>query len=103
LRTESRGWGQGLFDFAGDSENNTVTLTTEPQTAEQSFQVGYEEERADRLEEAALAYRKAIQLGGPDPQASFNLANVLYALSRREQARERTHQALEMVPSHAEA
>jgi tetratricopeptide (TPR) repeat protein len=95
--------GQGLFDFAEASEPTTVPVTPSRQGAEDWFQLGCEHEEAGRLLEAAKAYRRALLQGGPEKEACFNLANVLYALGRKEHAAERFWQAVEMDPAFVEA
>jgi tetratricopeptide (TPR) repeat protein len=44
-----------------------------------------------------------LLVGGPDRDTSFNLANVLYNLGRREQAAERYRQVLELDAEFVEA
>jgi len=95
--------GQGLFDFSEEPAAATVQVASGPQTAEQWFQAGCEHEQAGRLAEAARAYRQVLRAGRRDPDACFNLANVLYALGQKEQAAERFRQVVEVDPRYAEA
>ena len=95
--------GQGLFDFEEDASPATVPVACGSSTAEQCFEAACEHEEAGRLPEAASAYRQALLLGGPDREASFNLANVLCALGRKDQAAERYRQVLELDADLVEA
>jgi tetratricopeptide (TPR) repeat protein len=95
--------GQGLFDFSDEHSGSTVKLEQVPRTAGEWFSLAYEHEQADRLAEAADAYRNALAIGGPDAETCFNLANVLHAQGRSEGARERYREALEIDPHFAEA
>jgi Flp pilus assembly protein TadD len=72
-------------------------------TADDWFSLGLQQERAGHDEEAESAYRKALLLGGPDATRCFNLANVLYALDRKQEAAERFYQAVEIDGGEAEA
>jgi tetratricopeptide (TPR) repeat protein len=85
--------GQLVFDF--EAENGaapgTPVLSAEPATAAKWFDLGLRHEEAVRLLEAAQAYRRALDVGGPDAQTYFNLANVLYRLGDKEGARERLY------------
>jgi tetratricopeptide (TPR) repeat protein len=88
--------GQRQFDFAPGGEPATVSIEGQSTGSVDWFQAGCEYEEAGRLEEAEESYRKALLVAGPDPDISFNLANVLFAIGRSEQAVERLYQALEM-------
>ncbi len=96
--------GQRTLDF-GDEENTTLTvpLATGPQTAAEWFALGYQKEVADEFAEAERAYRQALQMGGPDPQTCFNLANVLYAQGKKTSAVERYWQVVELDRTRADA
>lgn len=96
--------GQLLLDFAEEADGEeTAQLTLGLHTAEDWFELGCQHEDDERLEDAVHAYRQALLLGGPHADIGFNLANVLYALGRKEQASERYRQVLEMNAAHAEA
>ncbi len=91
--------GQMQFDFSEETEQTLV----QTKTAEDWFEWGCQHEDLGNLAEAAEAYRQALLLGGPDSDASFNLANVLYSLGQKEQACERYYQVVEMNQGYAEA
>jgi tetratricopeptide (TPR) repeat protein len=95
--------GQGILDFGEGSSPMTVPVAPGPQTDDQWFQHGLEKEQAGDLHAAANAYRQTLLLGGADADASFNLANVLYALEKKEQAAERYRQAVEIDSRFSEA
>jgi tetratricopeptide (TPR) repeat protein len=95
--------GQGLFDFSHGQEHAAVSFSREKVTPHDWFQLGCQREGAGEFEEAAQAYRAALLAGGPDATTCFNLANVLYALGRREPAVERYLQVVEMEPGFVEA
>jgi tetratricopeptide (TPR) repeat protein len=67
------------------------------------FEIALEYEEAERPEEAARAYRKALLEGGPSSEVAFNLGNVLHSLGRWEEALSRFQQAVEVDPDFAEA
>lgn len=91
--------GQMCFDFGGEP----AIVRATPVSAAQCFESGcfYEEEGS--LQEAADAYRQALLIGGPNADACFNLANVLFALGHKQEACERYRQVIEIDPRHAEA
>jgi hypothetical protein len=88
--------GQRRFDFDGNLEPLEFSLPRPPDTAEQLFEQGYQNEESGRLNEAVEAYRQALLLGGPNPTICFNLANALYAMGHKEQAVERYYQVVEL-------
>jgi tetratricopeptide (TPR) repeat protein len=88
--------GQGLFDFDEAATAGTVEVNPSCGSAEEWFESGCEHEDSGQLREAARAYRQALLVGGPEKRATFNLANVLYALGHKAQAAERFRQALEL-------
>lgn len=67
------------------------------------FEIALEYEEAERPEEAARAYRKALMVGGPSSEVAFNLGNVLHSLGRWEEALSRFQQSVEVDPDFAEA
>jgi tetratricopeptide (TPR) repeat protein len=100
--------GQMVFDLEG-KKDTTVTEgrprqdAEEPRSAEEWLDKALRDEEAGRLEEAELAYRHALFLGGPQPVLCFNLANVLYNRGERKRALERLYQAVEMDAEYVEA
>src|SRR5271165_4305538 len=76
--------GQKLLDFADETYSALVSMKPGPQTDEEWFRLGLEQEEAERWTEAAEAYQQALLVGGPDADACFNLGNVLYRLGCKE-------------------
>jgi superkiller protein 3 len=95
--------GQRLFDFDDSPEHESIAFPNEQHSPAEWFEIGCEKEDAGNLQEAAIAYRRALLAGGPDRDASFNLANVLYALGAKAQAVERYYQAVELDGGFASA
>lgn len=60
-------------------------------------------ERADRLEEARLAYTTALELGAPAAIVRKNLGDLAYRGGRWDEARRAYHLALQEDPTNAEA
>ena len=93
--------GQLQLDFAAEGEGDApapmrLYADVVPSTAERWIAQGVEQERAGYLAEAAESYRQALQLGGPDAQVCFDLANVLAAQGQKREAMERYLQAVEV-------
>jgi tetratricopeptide (TPR) repeat protein len=95
--------GQRLLDFEEGLESYRFSVGQNPTSAEEWFELACEHEDAGRLPQAVEAYRQALLAGGPDRDACFNLANVLYAMDQKLQAVERYYQALELDRTFAEA
>ncbi|HMC64449.1 MAG TPA: tetratricopeptide repeat protein, partial [Gemmataceae bacterium] len=95
--------GQIVFEFEEEPGPPSVEVGHHSRSPEQWFEDGCSHEDAGRLIEAARSYQQALLARGPDPDACFNLANVLYALGRKQAAAERYRQVVEMSPSFAEA
>jgi tetratricopeptide (TPR) repeat protein len=96
--------GQMVFDFDGQQlEPFSLTIPQNPKSAQEWFELACQHEDEGRLPQAAESYRQALLAGGPDRDASFNLANVLYALDYKPQAIERYYQALELDQKFVEA
>ena len=72
-------------------------------SADEWFELALEYEDAERLDDAARAYREALLAGGPSAEIAFNLGNVLYSLGRWEEALSRFQQAVEADPEFVEA
>lgn len=71
--------------------------------AELAFGRGVAAEEAGRPEDAVAAYHDALELGGPRPEAHFNLGNVLYALGARPAAARELYAAAALEPDYVEA
>jgi tetratricopeptide (TPR) repeat protein len=71
--------------------------------ADEWFELALEYEEAERLDDAARAYREALLAGGPSAEIAFNLGNVLHSLGRWEEALSRFQQAVEADPDYPEA
>jgi tetratricopeptide (TPR) repeat protein len=67
------------------------------------FEQGVRLEEQGHLEEAAAAYRQALDDGEPSAEISFNLGNVLHALGKVEEAIACYRRALELEPDYVEA
>lgn len=67
------------------------------------FQRALRLEQAERLEEAARAYARALDPRRPRPEVAFNLGNTLYALERLEDACAAFALAIELDPEYVEA
>ena len=81
-----------------------IQLRLVPQlTAEDWHEQGVEQERHGLLEEAEDSYRRSLLEGGPDAQASFDLAHSLQSQGKHLQALERYRQVLEIDPRRADA
>ena len=93
--------GQMLFGF--DQDAPPEPSAPEPSTIEDWLDLALHHEQAGRLEDAENAYRRALTVAGPQPVLCFNLANVLYALGKKQRAAERFCQAVEMDPEYVEA
>ncbi len=90
--------GQLYFEFDGAP----VTCAFRPQTtAEEWYRQGYQAETARQWGEALKAYRQALLVGGPEAEACYGLARVLFALGKKESAAERFRQTVEVDPTHA--
>ncbi|MAG55022.1 MAG: hypothetical protein CMJ83_01895 [Planctomycetes bacterium] len=75
----------------------------EPQTPEAWFEAALRFEETDRPALAARAYQEALLAGGPKPQTTFNLGNVLFRMGRKAEAAQRFLQTVELDPDHAHA
>lgn len=114
--------GQRLFDFAEEDDASPPRLTImafdpagdeaeDEGVSAPSGSVDIEREfaRACRLESqgdheaAERAYRDWLAKYGPDPDACYNLGNVLRELGRLDGAIERYRQAIELDPEHSAA
>ncbi len=97
--------GQRLMDFLPDKSQARVSpFPSEIREAgEQSwFSRAVEAEEMGNLESALQMYTRALE-SSPEPEAFFNLGNVLYDLGREAKAAERYLQAIEADHNFAEA
>jgi tetratricopeptide (TPR) repeat protein len=67
------------------------------------FERGAEAEEDERLDDAAAAYERAIERGGPAPEICFNLGNTYYSLERPADAVRSLLKAVELDPEYVEA
>jgi tetratricopeptide (TPR) repeat protein len=100
--------GQLHFDYSGEAAEDAsaplrLHVEVAPTTPGAWFEQGVEQQRAGYLAESAESYRQALQLGGPDAQVCFDLANVLRELGQKRQAMERYLQAVEVDRNFADA
>jgi tetratricopeptide (TPR) repeat protein len=96
--------GQLQLDFDGPCDEAALTIVVdEEKTAEDWFDEATELEDAGRFDEAAAAYRAAIELAPDDPVLRFNLANVLYSAEKTAEAVTHFRRAVEIDPSYVEA
>lgn len=97
--------GQLQLEFDGRPQPEPLQLRLVPTltTAADWHDHAVAHERAGRLAEAEAAYRQALLVGGPSPQAAFDLASILAKLGRTPQAIERYRQVVEIEPHHADA
>jgi len=99
--------GQLRLDFAGDEQPVAAQTSDSGATAvpesELWFQRALRHEEAERLEEAARAYARALDPHGPRAEVAFNLGNVLYALERVEDACAAFALATQVDPEYVEA
>jgi tetratricopeptide (TPR) repeat protein len=105
LRLPDGSWvepsGQRLMDFQGGGEAPHAQVSTFPESEGLFSQAVEAEERGD-LESAARLYTLALE-SSREPEAFFNLGNVLYDLGREATAAERYLQAIEADHNFAEA
>lgn len=103
--------GQLVLDFVCDAPGARVAPLAEGlgvdaarRAARECFERGcaLDVERAT-WDEAALAYRRAIELDPTFADAHCNLGSVLFNRDRRDEARVHFERAVELVPRHVEA
>jgi len=96
--------GQMQLDFGDDDLSAPVAeQSTQERSASECFQRGCAHEEAGDLLRAALAYREALSIGGPQAEVYFNLGNVLYAENQVREAVGQYRQAVELNRGFAEA
>jgi len=105
--------GQLVFDLKDEKQAAEPTAPAggakpgvpprDARSAEDWLDEALRHEEAGRLEEAEIAYRHALFVGGPQPVLCFNLANVLFSRGEKSRALERLYQAVEMDAEYIEA
>lgn len=95
--------GQLRLDFDQDDRLPVAAESPRSLSASEILDRGCAHEDAGDLRAAAIAYREALYLRGPDATICFNLANVLYELGEFGQAAERFRQAVELDHDFADA
>jgi len=91
--------GQLRLGFEDLEQEAAPTLRATPDW----FERGAEAEEDERLDDAALAYERALELGGPSPEICFNLGNTYYSLERPADAVQMLLKAVELDPEYVEA
>jgi len=91
--------GQLWLDFPAGPDTRTATVPD----SELWFQRALRLEEEERLEEAVLAYGKALDPARPRADIAFNLGNALYALGRHDEATRALTLATELDPDYLEA
>lgn len=91
--------GQLWLDFPAGVDPRSATVPD----SELWFQRALRLEEEERLEEAVLAYGKALDPARPRADIAFNLGNALYALGRHEDAARALTLATELDPDYVEA
>jgi DNA-binding transcriptional MerR regulator len=96
--------GQLHFDF-DDNEDPPIMVehACVARTAEDLWEQGLEFERAGDFQHAAVAYREALAISGPQAALCFNLGNALQAVGQIEEAAEQFRLAVDLDPTFAEA
>jgi tetratricopeptide (TPR) repeat protein len=94
---------QLILDFGDDDEVATLRLSDARDTLEQCFELGCTAEDEGRLVDAASAYRRGLEVGGPEAVLSFNLGNVLFALGKPTEAVESFREAVAERPTYCDA
>jgi tetratricopeptide (TPR) repeat protein len=86
-----------------DRGSRGESLDESPGGPEGWFEAGVRAEDDERWEQAAGAYRRALEIGGPDAETCFNLGNVLLRLGRQAEAIQSYVQTVELEPRWVEA
>ena len=94
--------GQLVFGF--DSEIDVAAVEFQrSETTDDLFSAAIRDEEAGQFRAAADAYRRLLELDGPDTEICFNLANTLVSLGEGVAASERYRQCVELDPEFVEA
>jgi len=100
--------GQYLLGFEGDPAAGALkviareAVAAQEETLEDEIDRGYELHEAGRLQEAEAAYRKALEVHGPDPLLLYNLGVLLEDMGRKSEAVEIYQAALHLDPGMAD-
>ena len=100
--------GQYLLGFEGDPAAGALkviareAVAAQEKTLEDEIDRGYELHEAGRLQEAEAAYRKALEVHGPDPLLLYNLGVLLEDMGRKSEAVEIYQAALHLDPGMAD-
>jgi tetratricopeptide (TPR) repeat protein len=99
------GSGQQYFDFSAEDAPGVAAAThfEKPADPNALFDAALALEDAGRLEEAAAAYRRALESAPHDPVLHFNLGNVLFGLTRYAESLASFQAALQSDQQYAEA
>ena len=88
--------------IATQTATQTATQMAAPDAAQAHYNLGVQLQSAQRLPEAAQAYRKALALQAGHVEAHINLGNVLASLGQGEQALACYREAMALRPDWAE-
>lgn len=100
--------GQYLLGFEGDPAAGALKViareaeAAQQESLEDQIDRGYDLHEAGRLQEAEAAYRKALEVHGPDPLLLYNLGVLLEDLGRKAEAVEIYQAALHVDPGMAD-
>ena len=96
--------GQMLLGFSESRKANIKEFRLNHEdTADDWFEAGVLAEDSRNLDQAAEAYERALQIGGPQAETCFNLGNVLRVMNRKSEAVQRYLQVVEIDPEYVEA
>jgi tetratricopeptide (TPR) repeat protein len=100
--------GQYLLGFEGDPAAGALKViareaeAAQEETLEDQIDQGYDLHEAGRLQEAEAAYRKALEIHGPEPLLLYNLGVLLEDMGRKAEAVEIYQAALHADPGMAD-
>lgn len=100
--------GQLRFPFSAETTEAAATagldaFASRARSAHDWFALGVAAEDDGRLDEAEEAYYRSLLAGGLQPEAAFNLGNVLHAQGRPGEAAQRYMMAVEIDAEYVEA
>ena len=101
--------GQYLLGFEGDPAAGVLRViareaeAAQEETLEDQIDRGYELHEAGRLAEAEAAYRKALEVHGPDALLLYNLGVLLEDMGRKAEALETYQAAVHVDPAMADS